>query len=138
MLSKVIALSMVATAAAISTNSYDTTDCSGEPTTSKEYKSNTCTDVGNGVYSVKLNCVANTAGDGTDVTTMMWLNTDCSGEGTSTGKPQTADTCKCSMGGDGECATGDSAGSTMLDCSAGSMVAPTMLAAVAAVAALLL
>ena len=134
MLSKVIALSMVATAAAISTNTYGTTDCSGEPTDSKEYKSDTCTDVGNGVYGVKLNCVANSAGDGTDVTTMMWLNTDCSGEGTSPGNPQTADTCSCKPGGDGVCATG----STMLDCSAGSMVAPTMLAAVAAVAALLL
>jgi hypothetical protein len=138
MLSKVIALSMVATAAAISTNAYGTTDCSGEPTTSKEYKSNTCITTLVTGMGVKLNCVANTAGDGTDVTTVMFRTTDCSDEGASVGQPTTADTCKCSMGGDGECATGSSAGSTMLDCSAGSMVAPTMLAAVAAVAALLL
>ena len=138
MLSKVIALSMVATAAAISFNSYGTTDCSGEPTDSKEYKSDTCiTTLINGM-GVRVNCVANKAGDGTDVTTHMFATTDCSDEGASVGQPTTADTCKCSMGGDGECATGSSAGSTMLDCSAGSMVAPTMLAAVAAVAALLL
>ena len=135
MLSKVIALSMVATAAAISFNSYGTTDCSGEPTDSKEYKSNTCNAI-NGMY-FKMNCVANKAGDGTEVNTMLFRTTDCSDEAAQV-QAQPADTCKCFHGGDGVCVTGSSAGSTMLDCSAGSMVAPTMLAAVAAVAALLL
>ena len=75
----------------------------------------------------KLTCQKNSAGDGTDVSSTQFKTSDCSDEG-SAATVMVADTCT---------ANGVQS-SSMIDCSAGSMVAPTMLAAVAAVAALFL
>ena len=74
----------------------------------------------------KLTCQKNAAGDGTDVSSQQFATSDCSDEG-SAATVMAADKC-----------TAAGSGSSMIDCSAGSMVAPTMLAAVAAVAALFL
>lgn len=101
---------------------------------SNTYKSNTCAQMQDAEGNVipgqtnafKITCVQNAAKDGTDISTQVFATTDCSDEAAAATLTP-AD--KCSTIG---------TTSIMIDCSAGSMVAPTMLAAVAAVAALFL
>ena len=133
MFTKVIAAAtIVATASAIKGETWESnTDCSGDATNTNTYKSNECicaqqpgkSDclevLGKKSY-IKMSC------DGKELTTTSYTTTDCSDDGTKTTSKDGIDKCYAAKG---------AKGSSKIDCSAGSMVTPTV-AAFAAVASI--